>query len=484
VTPVTAGSLAIDAAGVLTLQPNTPSGTYPITYTICEVNPVTGLAVSPANCSSVTDIVTVLNPIDAKHDGTAVVPFVIIQSTSSATIVGNVTTNDTLNGVPVTASNTDVTPVTNGPLSIDADGVLILAPNTPSGNYTINYQLCEVGVVPSNCDTATAYVKVVVIDAVNDMGSPVTGVTGGQSLPNVLVNDTLNAIPTTLATVNLIQVLTTNAGVTLNPENGSVNVAAGTPGGNYLVTYQICDKDNPTFCDTATVSVFVEAPSIAIVKTAHFNDEHTDGFAVVGETISYSFTVTNTGNVPLTNVTITDLLPGVVLTGGPITLGIGESNSTAFTATYSLTKDDLLLGSVTNQATAFGTSPLNYIVKDWSDNNSVLTDYATVLGVTGCAIEVFNAVSPNGDGLNDVLYIRGLECYPDNTVEIYNRWGVLVFERSGYNNSDRAFRGVSEGRVTIKQSEELPVGTYYYIFKYRDSESTGHEKSGYLYLNR
>jgi hypothetical protein len=36
----------------------------------------------------------------------------------------------------------------------------------------------------------------------------------------------------------------------------------------------------------------------------------------------------------------------------------------------------------------------------------------------------------------------------DNTVEIYNRWGVLVFERAGYNNDDRAFRGVSEGRVT------------------------------------
>jgi gliding motility-associated-like protein len=108
---------------------------------------------------------------------------------------------------------------------------------------------------------------------------------------------------------------------------------------------------------------------------------------------------------------------------------------------------------------------------------SVLPDFS-------CAIEVFNAVSPNDDGNNDVFYIRGLECYPDNTVEIYNRWGVLVFERSGYNNTDRAFRGVSEGRVTIKQSDELPVGTYYYIFKYKDSESKGHEKAGFLYLSR
>jgi gliding motility-associated-like protein len=50
----------------------------------------------------------------------------------------------------------------------------------------------------------------------------------------------------------------------------------------------------------------------------------------------------------------------------------------------------------------------------------------------------FNAVAPNGNGDNKVFRIRGLECYADNTVEIYNRWGVLVFERAGYNNDDRA----------------------------------------------
>ncbi|MBX9807569.1 MAG: gliding motility-associated C-terminal domain-containing protein, partial [Flavobacteriaceae bacterium] len=104
--------------------------------------------------------------------------------------------------------------------------------------------------------------------------------------------------------------------------------------------------------------------------------------------------------------------------------------------------------------------------------------------ITGCIIEVFNAVSPNGDGDNDVFYIRGLECYPDNTVEIFNRWGVLVFERDHYNNDDRAFRGVSEGRVTVNQSEELPEGTYYYVFKYKDSNANGHQQAGYLYINR
>jgi hypothetical protein len=60
----------------------------------------------------------------------------------------------------------------------------------------------------------------------------------------------------------------------------------------------------------------------------------------------------------------------------------------------------------------------------------------------------------------------------------------LVFERENYNNDDKAFRGISEGRVTLEKSSELPVGTYFYMLKYKDSNNNTLEKSGYLYLNR
>jgi len=80
--------------------------------------------------------------------------------------------------------------------------------------------------------------------------------------------------------------------------------------------------------------------------------------------------------------------------------------------------------------------------------------------------------------------IQGLECYPDNSIQIFNRWGALVFEREHYNNDDVAFRGISEGKVTVEKSQELPAGTYFYILKYKDSSSKAFEKTGYLYLNR
>ena len=48
-------------------------------------------------------------------------------------------------------------------------------------------------------------------------------------------------------------------------------------------------------------------------------------------------------------------------------------------------------------------------------------------------------------------------------MKIFNRWGVLVFETKGYNNTDNYFDGFSKGRVTIKQQEVLPTGTYFYV---------------------
>uniref|UniRef100_UPI00260C674C gliding motility-associated C-terminal domain-containing protein n=1 Tax=uncultured Dokdonia sp. TaxID=575653 RepID=UPI00260C674C len=99
-------------------------------------------------------------------------------------------------------------------------------------------------------------------------------------------------------------------------------------------------------------------------------------------------------------------------------------------------------------------------------------------------LEVFDIVTPNGDGLNDVFVIRGIEQFPNNTVRIYNRWGVLVFDTRGYGQNDNFFRGESTGRVTIDQDRLLPVGTYYYVLEYTNSEGRLQQLAGPLYINR
>ena len=222
--------------------------------------------------------------------------------------------------------------------------------------------------------------------------------------------------------------------------------------------------------------------SIALIKTALLDDLNHDQLAQVGEHIIYTFVISNTGLVPLTNIIINDPLPGVIMTGGPIYLVAGGIDSTSFTGVYTITAQDIINGSVSNQAMVFGTSPTGTQVSDLSSSESITKDNATVLPILGCKVEVFNAVTPNNDGNNDFLYISGLDCFTDNSIEIFNRWGVSVYEIQGYDNLVRAFRGYSEGRVTLNKSELLPTGTYYYVLKYKDYHGNALSKTGFLYL--
>lgn len=99
------------------------------------------------------------------------------------------------------------------------------------------------------------------------------------------------------------------------------------------------------------------------------------------------------------------------------------------------------------------------------------------------AIEVFNVITPNDDGVHDVLRISNLENYPNNTVKIYNRWGVMVFQTKAYNTQGNVFDGTSQGRVTVEQDNKLPVGTYFYIIDFEDATGSMKQMTGYIYLN-
>lgn len=149
------------------------------------------------------------------------------------------------------------------------------------------------------------------------------------------------------------------------------------------------------------------------------------------------------------------------------------------------------------------------VQKLWVDEGEVAVDIAqktvtTMLNVDGYGvftlarvneklvspkgnIVIHNAISPNGDGKNDYFFIDGISKYPKNTVEIYNRWGVKVFETNNYDSSGNVFRGYSDGRATIERKDALPTGTYFYTLKYvYEGEGilpTTVGKAGYLYIN-
>ncbi|HRE77536.1 MAG TPA: gliding motility-associated C-terminal domain-containing protein [Flavobacterium sp.] len=107
-----------------------------------------------------------------------------------------------------------------------------------------------------------------------------------------------------------------------------------------------------------------------------------------------------------------------------------------------------------------------------------------ILPCGGRGVVIYNAISANEDGRNDYFIIDGIEECPQNTVEIYNRWGVKVYETTSYNTNGNVFNGYSDGRVTIAKNEKLPVGTYFYHINFLD-ENGGirTKKAGYLYIS-
>jgi gliding motility-associated-like protein len=72
--------------------------------------------------------------------------------------------------------------------------------------------------------------------------------------------------------------------------------------------------------------------------------------------------------------------------------------------------------------------------------------------------------SPNGDGINDMFIINGIDNYPNNTLTIYNRWGDIVFTASPYMND---WSGEAEGKRTIS-GDVVVTGTYFYVLDLGD----------------
>ena len=96
------------------------------------------------------------------------------------------------------------------------------------------------------------------------------------------------------------------------------------------------------------------------------------------------------------------------------------------------------------------------------------------------SIVIFKGFSPDGDGRNDVWRIPNIEEYPNNTVQIFNRWGNRVFEATGYNNTDKAWGGGGTGLT----ESNVPDGTYYYLIDLGPEGLQEKPLSGYLIVNR
>jgi gliding motility-associated-like protein/uncharacterized repeat protein (TIGR01451 family) len=281
---------------------------------------------------------------------------------------------------------------------------------------------------------------------------------------------------------------TTTQTLTATATGGTITWYDAATAGNIVATPTQVGRGTKTYyaqssndtCSSLTrtaVILTINSCSLEVIKTADKSNYDT-----LGEVITYTIEIRNTGNVDLHQVIVTDPLTNLNTTIESLAVGASK----VFTEVYTVTQSDLNSNSVINIASATGLTPNNINV---SNSDTVVVEKSIVLP---CGlVTVHNAFSPNGDGINELFIIDNIDntnCYPENTVEIYNRWGVLVFETKGYNNTTNAFNGTSRGRTTIDQSSGLPTGTYYYILNYTFVDGNGQsqvsKKAGYLYLTK
>jgi gliding motility-associated-like protein len=196
----------------------------------------------------------------------------------------------------------------------------------------------------------------------------------------------------------------------------------------------------------------------------------------IGENVIFTITVTNEGNSMFNDVMVTDDLPdGYEFVNITSDMGTYDPVSEMWmieelmpgeTATMWLEAEVLFGGEYTNIVYIIDSVPID----SNTDNNQA---EATV---EPKCLTIYNEFSPNGDGLNEFFTVDCIEYYPDNKLEVFNRYGSSVFKTGSYKND---WDGTANVDGVVRRGEKLPVGTYYYVL-----EVNGRARTGWLYIMR
>jgi large repetitive protein len=122
-----------------------------------------------------------------------------------------------------------------------------------------------------------------------------------------------------------------------------------------------------------------------------------------------------------------------------------------------------------------GPDSIRYRMRDSS--KPVYFDTAVVfIEVAPAPFKIYETLSPNNDGFNDYWRIDGIEKYPNNRIRIFDRYGNMVFQTSGYANEENSWKGQANHGLI---GGNLPEGTYYYAVELGDGSAV---LSGYVVI--
>jgi len=445
--------------GKITVGKDVPKGDYTIRVKVCDKD-------TPATCVEKDYKIRVrpnqsLQAIDDEYT-------LGFTMRTSVTTGGSVLDNDKL-ADKTKLSTDDVTvdrTLRKAPLVVDndlvimnEDGYITVKPGLPEGTYTYYYTIRT----KDNSQTAEAKVvihisKYVAADDTITVEGPSKEGEETPSETSVLDNDRFNGEKPEPGAVDITLISVSESAdgkIELDTTTGKIKVKPGAPIGEHTLKYRVCPKGSTTGCQEGEAKVTVQ-PNLTLKEltldkpiNSAVSETHTDsvlnGSTLDGQPISPSDVTMEIVNGGIDGVTIN--------ADGQIIIPKGAPSGT-YTIEYRV------------KSNTYGVEKIGRV---------------TVTITNDADLEFYNAISTDESSQNNGFIIKNIDLYPNNNLKIFNRYGVLVYEKDGYTNTD-PFKGISTGRATVNKDGKLPQGTYYYVLEYTDGQNQKQQKAGWLYI--
>jgi len=466
----------------------TPSGASPFGYSWSNGTTTVGTSANLTNIPAgnyyltVTDANTCskqFGPFNVSNPGAPPAPSVNADDIDPC-INGNVLLSATTSASSPTYNWT-------GPNSFTANGSTVNLTNVTSlesGNYCVS-------ITSAGCTGPSSCVQITVLS------EPTIDITAAANDSTICLNGTIDLTATGATSYNW----TGPNGFSSAQQNFQLENASNQNQGYYVVLGT--DANGCTGTDSLLITILpLPAISISADNANAIYCNSAIATLTAGGATTYNWTGPNSYAATGSSVTIFDLNgsdQGYYFVTGTDVEGCSNVDSlylTIITDVPANAPNDtiicpgetlILYGSggqsyVWNGPVGFYSEEQNPLVTTEASFNQSGIYYLTVVDVNGCfgydstnvdvtnnadCLFIPNLFTPDKDGYNDTWVVMGLNEFKDAEVEIYNRWGNMVYYSSPYNND---WDGTVNQPGVIDGEGKVPVGTYFYIIKLNEGD--------------
>lgn len=263
--------------------------------------------------------------------------------------------------------------------------------------------------------------------------------------------------------------------------------------GNIIINDHCLGEEQTLSVNTAANIItidwdFGDGNTSNLINPAHtYDSSGTFTISATVDTVVNTFTVTATVNV-FENVVINAVPEDIILCDTGFDTAIFDlsqipnqvsSDPNQMVQLYVTEIDAIQEINSINNLNSFNnsSSPQPIYIRISNENCFEIVQFNLI--VENCEVNIYNVITPNDDGINDVFVISGLrDIYDKHKIYIFTRYGQLIWEGD---NKTPSWDGKANTGLAYQPNKTLPTGTYYYIIEF--NEPGVKPKAGYVYLN-